>query len=165
MAIIKKFSPFQNLSNFQVFLNDSGQTSDYFRVTEFEDSLTGGKNGFLIEGSEFLKESTEVKIEILDVEGNPIYFEPGDGVPEYYEGNSKLVSIHVYDDTPIGQGKITILGELKEYVDDVGATVPIPDEWKGVYNVKWERTFQVNKNLNNETIVRFYKRPIVSITS
>ena len=164
MAIIKKFSPFQNLSNFQVFLNDSGQTSDYFRVTEFENSLTGGKNGFLIEGSEFLKESTEVKIEILDVEGNPIYFEPGDGVPEYYEGNSKLVSIHVYDDTPIGQGKITILGELKEYVDDVGSTVPIPDEWKGVYNVKWERTFQVNKNLNNETIVRFYKRPIVSIT-
>ena len=65
-----------------------------------------------------------------DVEGNPIYLEPSDGVPEYYEGNSKLASIHVYDDTPIGQGKITILGELKEYVDD-DATVPIPDEWKG----------------------------------
>ena len=164
MAIIKKFSPFTNLSNFQVFLNDSGQNSDYFRVTEFENTLTGGKNGFLIEGSEFLKESTEVKIELLDVEGNPIYFEPGDGTPEYYEGTSKLISVHVYDDTPIGQGKITILGELKNYIDDVGATVPIPDEWKGIYNVKWERTFQVNKNLNNETIVRFYKRPVVSIT-
>jgi hypothetical protein len=164
MAIIKKFSPFTNLSNFQVFLTDSGQNSDYFRVTEFENTLTGGKNGFLIEGSEFLKESTEVKIELLDVEGNPIYFEPGDGTPEYYEGTSKLISVHVYDDTPIGQGKITILGELKNYIDDVGATVPIPDEWKGIYNVKWERTFQVNKNLNNETIVRFYKRPVVSIT-
>ena len=68
----------------------------------------------------YLKETTEVKIEILDVEGNPIYFEPGNGIPEYYEGTSKLVAVHVYDDTPIGIGKVTILGELKTYIDDDG---------------------------------------------
>jgi len=163
MAIIKSFSPFQNLSNFQTFLVDDNPISDYFRITEFKDTFTGGKNGFLIEGSEFLKETTEVKIELLDVEGNPIYFEPGDGIPEYYEGVSKLVSCHVYDDTPIGLGKITILGELKNYVDDNGSIIPVPSEWKGVYNVKWERTFKVNKNLSNEDIVRFYKRPLVNI--
>jgi len=163
MAIIKSFSPFQNLSNFQTFLVDENPLSNYFRITEFKDTFTGGKNGFLIEGSEFLKETTEVKIELLDVEGNPIYFEPGDGIPEYYEGTSKLVSIHVYDDTPIGLGKITILGELKNYVDDNGSVIPVPSEWKGVYNVKWERTFKVNKNLSNEDIVRFYKRPLVNI--
>ena len=87
MAIIKKFASFQNLSNFQVFEIDKEPNSAYFRITELESTLTGGKNGFLIEGSEYLKETTEVKIEILDVEGNPIYFEPGDGIPEYYEGN------------------------------------------------------------------------------
>lgn len=163
MAIIKSFSPFQNLSNFQTFLVDDNPLSDYFRITEFKDTFTGGKNGFLIEGSEFLKETTEVKIELLDVEGNPLYFEPGDGIPEYYEGTSKLVSCHVYDDTPIGLGKITILGELKNYVNENGSVVPVPQEWKGVYNVKWERTFKVNKNLNNEDIVRFYKRPLVNI--
>ena len=145
MAIIKKFSPFQNLSSFQVFLNDTERTSQYFKITEFEDTLTGGKNGFLIEGSEYLKETTEVKVELLDVENNPIYFEPGDGIPEYYEGISKLISVHVYDDTPIGTGKITILGELKNYIDENGAVVPVPDEWKGIYNAKWERTFQINK--------------------
>jgi len=163
MAIIKSFSPFQNLSNFQTFLVDDNPLSDYFRITEFKDTFTGGKNGFLIEGSEFLKETTEVKIELLDVEGNPIYFEPGDGIPEYYEGTSKLVSCHVYDDTPIGLGKITILGELKNYVNENGSVVEVPEEWKGVYNVKWERTFKVNKNLSNEDIVRFYKRPLVNI--
>ena len=163
MAIIKSFSPFQNLSNFQTFLVDDNPLSDYFRITEFKDTFTGGKNGFLIEGSEFLKETTEVKIELLDVAGNPMYFEPGDGIPEYYEGTSKLVSVHVYDDTPIGLGKITILGELKNYVDGNGSVIPVPSEWKGVYNVKWERTFKVNKNLNNEDIVRFYKRPLVNI--
>jgi hypothetical protein len=164
MAIIKSFAPFLNLSNYQTFLVDENPNSDYFRITEFKETFTGGKNGFLIEGSPFLRETTEVKIEILDVEGNPIYFEPGDGVPEYYEGTSKLVAVHVYDDTPIGVGKITILGELKNYVAGDGSTLPIPPEWKDVYNVKWEKTFKINKNLNNEDVVRFYKRPIVGIT-
>ena len=163
MAIIKSFAPFLNLSNFQVFENDDLPQSEYFRITELNETLTGGKNGFLIEGSEHLKESTEVKIEILDVEGNPIYFEPGDGTPEYYEGNSKLIAVHVYDDTPIGIGKITILGELKTYLGENDAVTDIPSEWQGVYNVKWERSIQVNKNLSNETIVRFYKRPVVTI--
>jgi hypothetical protein len=163
MAIIKKYSPFQNLSKFQTFLVDENPNSDYFGITELKDTFTGGKNGFLIEGSPFLKETTEVKIEILDVEGNPIYFEPGDGSPEYYEGLSKLVSVHVYDDTPIGIGKITILGELKEYVNGNGSVVPIPSDWAGVYNVKWEKSFKINKNISNEDIVRFYKRPIVQI--
>ena len=164
MAIIKKFAPFQNLTNFSTFVNDDDINSEYFKITEFNETFTGGKNGFLIEGCPELKESSEVKIELLDVNGNPIYFEPGDGIPEYYEGTSKLISVHVYEDTPIGVGKITILGELKQYKDSFGALVDIPNEWKGVYNVKWERTFQVNKNLSNETTVRFYKRPSVTIT-
>jgi len=164
MAIIKKFAPFQNLTNFETLITDTAPNSDYFRITQLNETLTGGKNGFLIEGSEFLKETTEIKIEILDVEGNPIFFEPGDGIPEYYEGNSKLISIHVYDDTPIGVGKITILGELKEYVEPNGSIVSVPPEWDGVYNVKWERSLQINKNLSNETVVRFYKRPLVTIT-
>jgi len=163
MAIIKSFSPLQNLSNFNVFLEDTDPNSEYFRITEFQETFTGGKNGFLIEGSEFLKPTTEVKLELLDVEGNPIFFIPGEGIPEYYEGVSKLVSVHVYEDTPIGQGKITILGELERYIDEQGIEREVPDEWKGVYNVKWERTFRVNKNLNNETIVRFVKRPQVQV--
>jgi hypothetical protein len=163
MAIIKSFASYQNLSNFGTFINDQSRTSEYFRITEFKDTFTGGKNGFLIEGSEHLKETTEIKIEILDVTGTPIYYEPGNGIPEYYEGISKIVSVHVYEDTPIGLGKITILGELKTYIDEAGVVRDIPAEWSGIYNIKWERTFNVNKNLSNETIVRFYKRPKITI--
>jgi hypothetical protein len=164
MAIIKSFSSFQNLSNFSTFIVDRNPNSDFFRITEFKEAFSGGKNGFLIEGSEFLKETTEVKIEILDVEGNPVYFEPGKGTPDYYEGLSSLVSVHVYPDTPIGIGKITVLGELKEYINENGTRLPVPTEWKGVYNVKWERTFKINRNIANEDTVRFYRRPLVSIT-
>ena len=163
MAIIKSFASYQNLSNFGTFINDQVRTSEYFRITEFKDTFTGGKNGFLIEGSEHLKETTEIKIEILDVTGTPIYYEPGDGIPEYYEGISKIISVHVYEDTPIGLGKITVLGELKTYIDDDGVVRDVPAEWRGIYNIKWERTFNVNKNLANETIVRFYKRPKITI--
>ncbi len=165
MAIIKKFpeSLTQNLTTFQTYINDTTANSRYFRITEFKDTFTGGKNGFLIEGSEHLKETTEVKIEILDVNGNPVYYEPGNGVPEYYEGVSKLIAVYIYEDTPIGQAKITILGELKTFVDDNGIVQNIPEQWRDVYNVKWEREFQINKLLSNEDKVRFYRRPEVSI--
>jgi hypothetical protein len=149
MARIKKYSPEQNLSSFGTFVIDNNPNSDYFRITEFNDTFTGGKNGFLIEGSQYLQPSTEIKIEILDVNGDPIYYEPGNGIPEYYEGISKLIAVYIYEDTPIGLGKVTVLGELNQYVDN-GVTRDIPAEWKGAYNVKWERTFQVNKNLANE---------------
>jgi len=149
MARIKKYAEVltQNLTNYQTYVVDLSPNSTYFRITEFKDTFTGGKNGFLIEGSEHLKETTEIKIEILDVNGNP-----------------KVIAVYVYDDTPIGNAKITILGELKTYVDENGITQDIPDTWKGVYNVKWEKPFNVNKLLSNEDKVRFYRRPEVSIT-
>ena len=163
MAIIKKFSSFQNLSGYGVLINDTNPNSTYFRITELGENFTGGKNGFLIEGSECLKETTEIKVEILDVNGNPIYFEPGKGAPGYYEGLSKVVGVYIYEDTPIGLGKITVLGELKSYFDENDNKVDIPDDWKGVYNVKWEKQINVNRNLANESRVRFYKRPKITI--
>jgi hypothetical protein len=172
MPRIKKYAegqksnlnPVQTLSSFQTFLVDESPNSTYFKITEFKDTFTGGKNGFLIEGSEHLKETTEIKIQILDVAGNPVYYEPGNGVPEYYEGTSKLIAVYVYEDTPIGEAKITILGELKTYIDEGGVIRDVPDDWKNVYNVKWEKQFKINRLLSNEDKVRFYKRPNVSIT-
>jgi hypothetical protein len=170
MARIKKYGNNQTtnlqpqLTEYSTFITDNLLSSTYFRISEFKETFTGGKNGFLIEGSEYLLESTEIKIEIIDVNGNPIYYEPGDGIPEYYEGVSKLVSVHIYEDTPIGIAKITVLGELKTYLDADGTIQEIPDEWKGSYNVKWEREFKVNRLIANEDRVRFYRRPEVSIT-
>jgi hypothetical protein len=166
MARIKKFGEIlgQNLNTYRTFITDTNPNSEYFRVTEFKETFTGGKNGFLIEGSQYLKESTEIKIQILDVNGDPIYYEPGNGVPEYYEGVSKLIAVYVYEDTPIGLANITILGELKNYVDEDGVEREIPEEWKGAYNVKWEKNFKVNRLIRNEDRVRFYRRPEVDIT-
>jgi hypothetical protein len=163
MSKIQKTSPLLNLQNFQVFLNDTIGSSNYFRISELADTFTSGKNGFLIEGSPYLKGDTEIKIEVLDVEGNPLFVQAGEGIPEYYEGLSKLITAHVYQDTPIGIGKITILGELRSYVDENGFEQPVPADWEGIYNVKWERNVKINKNIPNETRVRFVKRPEIEI--
>ena len=116
-----------------------------------------------MEGTPFLKESTAIKMELVDVDGNTLYIEPGRGIPDYYDGNSVVLSIHVYDDIPVGPGKITILGELKEYKDGQGITRPIPKEWDGAYNVKWEKEVYINKNGKYNVIVIFYKKPTIRI--
>jgi len=166
MARIKKYGVTYNqpLSSYGTFILDTEPNSKYFKITEFKDTFTGGKNGFLIEGSQHLMQNTEIKIQVLDVEGNPLYVEYGNGIPEYYEGTSKIAAVYVYEDTPIGEATITILGELKTYLDDGGVILDIPDEWKGNYNVKWNKTFKINRLISNEDKVRFYKRPKVSIT-
>ena len=162
-CIVKVGNKFENLSGYNTFITDKDPNSEYFRVSKFQDTFTAGKNLFLMEGSEFLKESTELKIEIVDVDGNTLYVEPGRGVPDYYEGNSVVLSSHVYETTPVGPAKITVLGELKEYVDEDGLVRPIPEEWKGAYNVKWEKNFYLNRNEKNATPVIFYKKPQITI--
>ncbi len=174
MAVIKKTLFPENLDRYQTLVTDTNPNSEYFKITELSDTLTGGKNAFLIQGSEYLVPDTLIKIEIKDAKGNIIYHEPGEGiisssvngepiVTEYYEGTSKVVAVHIYPDTAYGPATITILGELSSYNNN-GLNTPIPVDWEGKYNVKWQKQINVNPALPNTTKIRFYKRPYASIT-
>ncbi len=163
MGIIKKTVFAQNLDKYNAFLTDTDSNSRYFRVTQIPDVFTGGKNGFLIQGSTELAKDSYLMIEIKDAAGKTIYYEPAYGNPDYYEGTSKPVAVYIYNDTAFGPCTITILGELTEYELD-GVKYPIPDNWIGVPNVKWQRRVNVNPNLKNTTPIRFYKRPIATVT-
>jgi hypothetical protein len=173
MAVIKKTLFAENLDRYQTLVTDTNPTSDYFKITELPDTFTGGKNAFLIQGSDYLVPDTLIKIEIKDSKGNIIYHEPGEGivsssvdgaevVTEYYEGVSKVVAVHIYPDTAFGPATITILGELSSYNSN-GLNSPIPLEWEGKYNVKWQRQINVNPSLANTTKIRFYRRPTANI--
>jgi len=174
MAIIKKTLFAENLDKYNTFVQDVDPNSKYFKITELSDTLTGGKNAFLIQGSEYLVSDTLIKIELKDASGKIIYNEPGEGIisssingepflSEYYEGVSKVVSIYIYPETAYGPCTLTILGELSEY-DNNGLLTPIPSNWQGQYNVKWQKTINVNPTLSNTTKIRFYKRPTATIT-
>jgi hypothetical protein len=185
MPVIKKTLFDEKLEKINVLINDTDVDSKYFKITELPDTFTGGKNAFLIQGSEYLVSDTVIKIQIKDANGNTIYYEPGEGivsssvngesfVSEYYEGTSKVVAVYIYpnttvdangnflDGTAYGPATITILGELKEYESN-GLRLPIPDNWRDTYNVKWTRTVNVNPSLSNVTKIRFYKRPTAAI--
>jgi hypothetical protein len=175
MALIKKTLFPENLDKYTTFINDTDINSKYFKITELPDTFTGGKNAFLIAGSSELVADTVVKVEIKDAAGNIIYYEPGEGrmyseingeqfISEYYEGVSKVVAVYIYPDTTsYGPCTITILGELSSYYDSDGLLSTIPLDWQGTYNVKWQKTVNVNPTLPNTTKIRFYKRPTVTI--
>lgn len=175
MAVLKKTLFAENLEKYSVLIQDTDPNSKYFKITELSDTFTGGKNAFLIQGSEFLVPDTIIKIEIKDSKGNIIYHEPGEGivsssvngenvVTEYYEGTSKVVSVYIYPDTAFGPCTITILGEISEYTDSNGLIQPIPLQYKDTYNVRWQKVINVNPLLPNTTKIRFYKRPVPNIT-
>ena len=164
MAILKKTLFPENLERYNIFLEDTDPNSRYFGITELPGTFSGGKNSFLIQGSAELVADTLIKIEIKDSQGNIIYHEPGEGIPEYYEGTSKVVAVYIYPDTSFGPCTITILGELKEYEDANGLLTPIPSNWENQYNVRWQKTINVNPLISNTTKIRFYRRPSVDIT-
>jgi hypothetical protein len=174
MAVLKKTLFPENLEKYSVLIQDTDPNSRYFKITELSDTFTGGKNAFLIQGSEFLVPDTIIKIEIKDSQGNIIYHEPGEGmvvsivngeeiVTEYYEGTSKVIAVYIYPDTTFGPCTITILGEISEYIDANGITQPIPLQYKDTYNVRWQTQVNVNPKLQNTTKIRFYKRPVADI--
>jgi hypothetical protein len=173
MAVEVKVAPDERLEYKSVFLEDRRTLSQYFNLTEYPDTLTGGKNAFLIAGTDYLEPNTEVQIQIRDAKGNVVYTESSDGAPtEYYEGISKVVAAYVYpndsvlqakDATAYGPCTIVILGELK-YYDNNGSKTEVPEIWKGKYNVRWIGTANINPALANTTRVRFFYRPQATIT-
>ena len=174
MAIIKKTLFADNLDKIPTSYTDVEPSSKYFKITELPETFTGGKNAFLIQGSEYLVPDSLIKIELKDANGDIIYHEPGEGivsasvggepiVTEYYEGVSKLVSVYIYPDTAYGPCTLTILGELATY-DNNGINTPVSAGDEGYYNVKWQKQINVNPSLANTTKIRFYKRPTVSIS-
>ena len=172
MAVEVKVAPDNRLEYKSVFLEDRRVTSQYFNLTELPDTFTGGKNAFLIAGTDYLEPNTEVLVQIRDSTGRVVYTESSDGSPEYYEGISKVIAVYVYptdsveqaiDSTAFGPCTITILGELK-YYDNDGSKTEVPEIWKGKYNIRYVGTANINPNLANTTRVRFFRRPQATIT-
>jgi len=153
----RKRAIYSGLQYIPTFFTDTSAASpDVFIVSEFPPRLTAGKNLFKLKGnSENLKLGVYVDVEVLDSSGAPIYSE----VIEYItDSGERIVSIHVYEDTPTGEATVTLLSELSQLND-----TQIPNEWKDKPNVKWTRSLPVNPISPNESEIIFTREPTVTI--
>lgn len=146
-----------NLYKYDVLIEDNRTRSEYFRVTQFDGFFHGGRNGFLLAGASVLRPGSKILVEILNKDGTTVYSAP---VPSFVEGNSRLIQVEVYNDTPIGPGKIVVLGCAETYLDGT----PIPEEWREKYNVRWISDVVISPLIENKSPIRFSVPPSMVVT-
>ena len=182
----------RDLNKLDILIKDT--SNEFLQAFDVPDSLPQGRSSFTINGSEFLKENTEVLVEILDNNNNPIFVNPIYD-PEYVtmQGTSRSISVEIYPTTPPGRAVLTIVGELDHekfigsepltpellaqlnietdpiFTGDVSVAQAvannffIPEQYRGVYNVKFNKTILINPRLRNTAPIKFYRRPQIQI--
>ena len=146
----------ENLKSIPVYIEDNSTTSDeYFGIKEFPTFFGRGKNAIRVKPNRFtLKPDSQIYIEILDINSEPIYYE----IPDYSPGDlSRYISVWIYGqrndlyNTPNGVGEIIICGIAQRTA--VGEE--IPDEFKDVINIRWRRRFSVSREVRSESPIVF----------
>jgi hypothetical protein len=153
----RKEAVYKGLRDISVYFEDTSLTSpDYFQITEFPLRLTSGKNLFKLRGHPTnLKVGGPIGLEILDYNGNPIYYEIVDYIDE---DKSRVIAIYIYTDTSPGDCTITIIAESNVINGEAA-----PQEWQGRPNVKWSRSVPVNPNVSNISEIIFESAPTVTV--
>lgn len=133
-------------------VSDPAYLSKYFVISEFNPRFTAGRNAFALNGSSFLQTNSEILVECIDSEGRNLYIEMAkiQSTPAityaYKEATSFVLSVHVYNDTADGIGRLMVFGTL---IDG--------------RSVKWIQNITVDKSQQNASKIRFYTRPILEV--
>ena len=149
----RKEAIYKGLQFTPVYFEDTSLTSpDYFQISEFPNRLTAGKNLFKLRGNpQNLKVGGALGIEILDYNGDPIYYEVVDYIDE---DKSRVIAIYIYEDTSPGDCTITLLSEAVTINN-----TNVPAEWQNKPNIRWIRSVSVNPNVSNVSEIIFETEP------
>ena len=120
---------------------------------------------------------------------NPIY----DPSYVTMQGTSRAIGVEIYPTTPPGRALLTIVGELDHtkfignepltpeliaqlnietdpiFTGEVSVASAvadnffIPEEFRGVYNVKFNKIIQINPTARNTQPIRFYRKPTIQV--
>jgi len=133
----------------KVDIEDTEYLSKYFVLSEFNPAFTAGKNAVSFNGSPLLKDKTEIQVECLDSGGNSLYLEQARSEDAQFTDAAKyVISIHVYDETYNGIGKLIFIGTTT----------------KGEV-VRWIGNITIDKTQNNVSKVRFFNKPTLEVRS
>ena len=88
------------------FIDTNSVSKDYFRV-DLPERFYIGKNGISINPTQQLLKGSAIEIDIVDVDGNFVYYEVTNIITET---NSRLISVYIYPDISLGDITIYISG-------------------------------------------------------
>lgn len=150
---------YQGLLELNVAVEDFSVSSpNYFRISYLPTEFTSGQNIFKFKGNpDIFVEDTPIEIEILDSNGDPIYFE----IDLDLESSEQeaIVSVFITQDIPPGPVDIVLCGIIDQ--DANGNRLPETMQ----PNIRWTTTVATNPSKRNETEIIFNTTPSVTITS
>ena len=147
--MVQKQKQFQGLNELPTALYDNSADADGYLNITLPDQFTSGKNLIKLEpNSERIAIGSEIMIEILDADANPVYYDVSD-----YTDAAGAVHIvpYIYGDTAPGYCIVTILAEV---TSDLQSN-PVPNQFKGKVNYKWQQKMLVSPNQRNYTPILF----------
>ena len=137
----------RNLNNLDILIQDT--SNEFLQVFDVPDVLPQGRSAFAINGSEFLKINTEVLVELLDNNNNPIFVNPIYD-PSYVtmQGTSRAIGVEIYPTTPPGRALLTIVGELdhtkfignEPLTPELIAQLSVDYRWRGCLTA-WKQNY------------------------
>lgn len=131
-----------------VDIEDTSYLSTYFVVAEFNPIFTAGRNSIAFNGSSLLKAGAEIKVQCIDSKGKSLYLEYPKSKTQFVDIANYVVSIHVYNETNNGIGKIILVGTTTK--NEV---------------VRWTSNISIDKTLPNISKTRFYSSPTMEARS
>lgn len=148
----------QRLLDKNYYIADNSDTSpNYFDIVQFPDTVGGGKSLIVFRGNgNYLRIGSDIDVEILDVNGNPLYWEFTnliDRFKQYY------LSLYVYDVTADGIGTVIFTGEASR--DLYGNA--IPTQWINKHNVIWTKQINIKPLERNDSQILFDQPPYISV--
>lgn len=141
-----------NLGSKRYKVIDENPNSKYFQVFGLTDKVYGiGKHSFILYGSPYLIKGTDIIIEILDIEGQPIVCR---GVQDDKSLPGWRVWFKVTKAHTSGIATISIAGSVAGLGDTIG----------GNPNAIWQKTISINTELANNSDIIFKETPSFTVT-
>lgn len=164
---LRKKVGYVGLKDLQYTLQDTDAISrDYFNIVEFPERFTAGKNLFKLKAQAGnLVNQSEIYIEILDFNGNPIYYEP---INYIEKDGTRVIAVYIYPDTSPGIATVYLAGRAAVNTA-TGATIPFSrdvnaENYFNTPNLLWKRTVTVAPKARNSTEIIFTQYPRVTLS-
>lgn len=149
---------YQGLADLNVQIEDTTATSpDYFQVTKMPLEFNSGVNTFRFKGNtELFREETPIYIEILDVNGEPVYYEVNLDLES--EEQYAIISVYITPDVPPGVGRVILCSSA--YRDASGIVLD-----DSQINLRWSYEIHIDASKRNDSEIIYSSLPEVFINA